>query len=220
MKLFVHYYSQWLPISFYTRIYTIFAVAQKLKIFGATVWGITRTSLKGNLDYLDEHRTIEHLPEMLSHCDYIVNVLPSTPNTLGLLNGNILKNCQKHGSVFINIGRGTIIKEADLLNALQQQWISGAILDVFEDEPLSAKSELWTLPQVILRYTSRLLTPIFRSYPISKLLIKYIISQVTISPHIAGVTRAQDVANFFARNYQRFIRNEELLNVVNLRDSY
>lgn len=127
----------------------IFAVAEKLKIFGATVWGITRTSLKEKLHYLDEHRTIAYLPEMLTHCDYIINVLPSTPNTIGLLNGNVLQSCKNRGSVFINIGRGTIIKDSDLLNALERQWISGAILDVFVEEPLSKENKLWTLPQVI-----------------------------------------------------------------------
>ncbi|XP_053998494.1 glyoxylate/hydroxypyruvate reductase A-like isoform X2 [Hylaeus anthracinus] len=166
------------------------SIGQKLKTFGATVWGITRTPLKEKLDYIDEHRTIESLPEMLTHCDYIVNVLPSTPNTIGLLNGNVLQNCKNRGSVFINIGRGTIINEVDLLNAIQQQWISGAILDVFEEEPLSKDSKLWSMPQV------------------------------TISPHISGVTRPQDVGRLFAENYQRFIKGETLLNTVNLQEAY
>ncbi|XP_017759899.1 PREDICTED: glyoxylate/hydroxypyruvate reductase A-like [Eufriesea mexicana] len=166
------------------------SIAEKLKIFGATVWGITRTSLKEKLDYLDEHRTIAYLSEILTHCDYIINVLPSTPNTIGLLNGNVLQNCRNRGSVFINIGRGTIIKDSDLLNALEQQWISGAILDVFVEEPLSKESKLWTLPQV------------------------------TISPHISGVTRAQDVVRFFIQNYQKYIKGETLLNVINLEEGY
>nr|XP_033336564.1 glyoxylate/hydroxypyruvate reductase A-like isoform X1 [Megalopta genalis] len=166
------------------------SIAEKLKVFGATVWGITRTQLKEKLDYLDEHRTIESLPEMLKQCDYIVNVLPSTPNTLGLLNGDMLQNCKDRGTVFINIGRGGIIKEADLVNAIQQRWISGAILDVFQKEPLPKDSKLWTLPQV------------------------------TISPHISGVTRPQDVAKFFTKNYQKFIDDKNLLNEVNFHVGY
>ncbi|CAK9817587.1 Glyoxylate/hydroxypyruvate reductase A [Anthophora quadrimaculata] len=166
------------------------SIAQKLKTFGATVWGMTRTPLKEKLDYLDEHRTIECLSEVLTNCDYIVNVLPSTNNTMGLLNGNVLRDCKNRGSVLINIGRGTIIKEVDLLNALQQQWILGAILDVFEEEPLPKESKLWTLPQV------------------------------TISPHISGVTRAQDVAQFFNENYQKFVKSQKLLNTVNVEEGY
>ena len=165
-------------------------IAQKLNAFGATVWGVTRTPLKEELCYIDEHRTIECLPEMLKNCDYIVNVLPSTPNTLGLLNGNVLENCKNRGSVLINIGRGTIIKETDLLHALQEEWIAGAVLDVFEEEPLLENSKLWTVPQV------------------------------TISPHISGVTRPEDVATFFAENYERFIKDEQLRNVLNLHDGY
>ncbi|XP_076229771.1 glyoxylate/hydroxypyruvate reductase A [Nomia melanderi] len=166
------------------------SIAQKLKVFGATTWGITRTQLKEKLNYLDEHRTIGSLPEVLKQCDYIVNVLPSTPNTLGLLNGNMLENCKDRGAVFINVGRSSIIKEVDLINAIQQQWISGAILDVFEKEPLPKDSKLWTLPHV------------------------------TLSPHISGVTRPQDVANFFAKNYQKFVKGEDLLNKVNLHEGY
>ncbi|XP_003695020.1 uncharacterized protein LOC100864050 isoform X1 [Apis florea] len=166
------------------------SIAEKLKIFGATVWGMSRTPLKENLNYLDEHRTTAYLSEILTNCDYIINVLPSTPNTLGLLNGNVLQSCQNRGSVFINIGRGTIIKETDLLHALEQQWILGAILDVFEEEPLSKKSKLWTLPQV------------------------------TISPHISGISRAQDVVKFFIQNYEKYIKGETLLNKVNLVEGY
>lgn len=50
--------------------------------------------------------------------------------------------------VFINIGRGNIITEVELVKALEQQWISGAILDVFETEPLPKNSILWSLPNV------------------------------------------------------------------------
>ncbi|KOC68674.1 Glyoxylate/hydroxypyruvate reductase A [Habropoda laboriosa] len=166
------------------------SIAQKLKTFGASVWGMTRTPLKEKLDYLDEHRTTECLPEMLTNCDYIINVLPSSKNTVGLLNGNVLQNCTNRGSILINIGRGTIIKEADLLNALKQQWILGAVLDVFEEEPLPKESKLWKLPQV------------------------------TISPHISGITRAQDVVQFFNENYQKFVKGEKLLNTVNVEEGY
>lgn len=50
--------------------------------------------------------------------------------------------------VFINVGRGNVIKEVELVQALKEKWITGAILDVFEVEPLSKDSELWTLPNV------------------------------------------------------------------------
>jgi len=88
------------------------------------------------------------LPDLLQNCDYIINVLPSTPDTVGLLNGDMLKHCAKKQSVFMNIGRGTVIKEEDLVTALNKGWLSAAILDVFETQPLPPSSSLWTMPQV------------------------------------------------------------------------
>lgn len=52
-------------------------------------------------------------------------------------------------TVFINIGRGSIILEEDLIQALKNKWLSAAILDVFNAEPLSIESELWNMEQVI-----------------------------------------------------------------------
>lgn len=118
---------------------------------------MTRTPLKEQLDYVDEHRTTDLLPDILKNCDYIINVLPSTKNTIGLLNGTILEHCKDHNAVFINIGRGTIIKETDLLNALEHKWISAAILDVFQEEPLPKHSKLWNLSNVRIIYINALL---------------------------------------------------------------
>lgn len=109
---------------------------------------MTRSVPNEELPYLDEHRTVEKLSDILENCDYIINVLPSTPNTVGLLNGNVLQRCKDKDTVFINIGRGSVIRESDLINALEQKWISGAILDVFEEEPLPKESKLWSFPQV------------------------------------------------------------------------
>ncbi|XP_012220868.1 glyoxylate/hydroxypyruvate reductase A-like [Linepithema humile] len=166
------------------------SIAQNLKLFGATIWGMTRTVPKEKLLYLDEHRTMDNLSDVLENCDYIINVLPSTQDTVGLLNGNVLQHCKAKDTVFINIGRGTIIGEADLITALEQKWISAAILDVFKEEPLSKESKLWSLPQV------------------------------TISPHNSGVTRAQDVAKLFATNYARYIKGESMLNTFDFNKGY
>jgi phosphoglycerate dehydrogenase-like enzyme len=94
------------------------------------------------------YRLNSDLPDLLQNCDYVINILPSTPDTTGLLNGDMLKHCAQKRSVFMNIGRSTVIKEEDLVNALNKGWLSAAILDVFETEPLCPSSALWTLPQV------------------------------------------------------------------------
>lgn len=123
-------------------------MAEKLKLFGATIWGMTRSIPKKKLPYLDEHRTMDSLSDILENCDYVINVLPATRDTIGLLNGNVLERCKGRNTVFMNVGRGSVIREADLINALEQKWISAAILDVCEKEPLPKESKLWSLPQV------------------------------------------------------------------------
>lgn len=111
---------------------------------------MTRAAPRETVPYVDEYRTAESLPDVLENCDYIINVLPSTRDTVGLLNGNILQHCKARGTVFVNVGRGSVIRGLDLINALEQEWISAAILDVFEEEPLPKESKLWGFPQVKL----------------------------------------------------------------------
>ncbi|KYQ52986.1 Glyoxylate/hydroxypyruvate reductase A [Trachymyrmex zeteki] len=166
------------------------SIAEKLKSFDATIWGMTRTVPKEKLLFLDQQRTVDNLPDILKNCDYIINVLPSTENTIGLLNGNVLEHCKDKNAVFINIGRGSIIRETDLINALEQKWISAAILDVFEIEPLPKESKLWSFPQV------------------------------TISPHNSGVTTAHNVTKLFATNYARYVNGESLINVFDFNKGY
>ncbi|XP_070152044.1 glyoxylate/hydroxypyruvate reductase A [Polyergus mexicanus] len=165
-------------------------MAEKLKLFGATIWGMTRSTSMEKLSYINEYRTVDDLQDILKNCDYIINILPSTQNTNGLLNGTVLQHCKAKNTVFINIGRGSVIKEADLINALEQKWISAAILDVFEKEPLPKESKLWNFPQV------------------------------TISPHISGVTVAHDVVEQFAANYVRYMKGENLINIFDFNKGY
>ncbi|XP_024874795.1 uncharacterized protein LOC112456474 [Temnothorax curvispinosus] len=166
------------------------SVAERLKLFGATIWGMTRTVPKENVPYLDEHRTVDDLPDILKNCDYVINIMPSTQDTVGLLNGNVLELCRGKNAVFINVGRSSVIKETDLVNALEQKWISAAILDVFEKEPLPKESKLWSLPQV------------------------------TVSPHNSAVTNSQDVAKLFATNYAKYINGESMINVFDFNKGY
>ncbi|XP_011861453.1 PREDICTED: glyoxylate/hydroxypyruvate reductase HPR3-like [Vollenhovia emeryi] len=166
------------------------SVAEKLKLFGATIWGLTRTVPKEKPPYLDEHRTADGLPDILKNCDYVINIMPSTQDTVGLLNGSVLEHCKGKSAVFINVGRGSVIKETDLINALEQKWISAAILDVFEKEPLPRESKLWGLPQV------------------------------TISPHNSAVVTPQNVAKLFAENYARYVNGESMINVFDFNKGY
>jgi phosphoglycerate dehydrogenase-like enzyme len=141
---------------------------------------------------VDEYTT--DLTYALQSGDYIVSVLPSTPETRGLLSNDVLSMASKEkgglSPVFINVGRGDVINEKSLLKALDEQWISGAILDVFEEEPLPTHSKLWSRSDVI------------------------------VSPHVSGLTQSSDVPKVFLTNYQRYIDGKELDFVVDWNKGY
>jgi phosphoglycerate dehydrogenase-like enzyme len=92
----------------------------------------------------------------------------------------------KSSAFLVNIARGEVCNENDLIRALEKKQIAGAALDVFEHEPLPADSPLWHLPNVF------------------------------ITPHISGLTRQYDerAAALFAENLRRYLTGEPLLNVV------
>ncbi|XP_069703492.1 glyoxylate/hydroxypyruvate reductase A-like isoform X2 [Periplaneta americana] len=167
-------------------------IAKTLKTFRARVWGMVRTMPNENKKspHIDEYRSSSDLPELLRNCDYIISVLPSTPDTIGLLNGEMLKHCAQKRAVLINIGRGSVVREEDLVNALNNGWLSAAILDVFEMEPLPASNALWTMPQV------------------------------KITPHVSGMTRPQDVALFFKDNLFKYRANKPLDGILDFEKGY
>jgi len=93
------------------------------------------------------HEVSTDLAQVLCAADIIVSVLPSTPQTRGLLDGNVLRSCGKD-KLFINVGRGDVISEESLLAAFEEGWLSLAALDVFAIEPLPPTSALWKHPAV------------------------------------------------------------------------
>lgn len=149
------------------------------KQMGMEVWVLSRQQ-RPEHSMFDAHRTPNQLPEFLQNCDYICSVLPSTPATRGLLAGDVLENCKERKSTLINVGRGDVIDEGSLAKAIKNNWISGAILDVFEKEPLPEDSILWSLPNVI------------------------------ITPHISGPSFSKPVADAFLENYQNYVEGKPL----------
>ena len=125
-------------------------VAKACKALNMTVWGVVRSEKREKESFVDHYMTVSQLSEALRSCDYVCNVLPSTPATKHLLSGSILESGKDKKPVFINIGRGDVISESSLVNALNRGWLSGAILDVFEVEPLPKESELWRMSQVVI----------------------------------------------------------------------
>ncbi len=121
--------------------------AKIAKAFGMRVLGVRHSGKQ--LEYVDEMYTIDELDMVLPNCDYVVVTLPLTKDTKHLFDSKKF-NLMKPSSFFINIGRGEIIVEGDLITALQNGIIAGAGLDVFEQEPLSVDNPLWELENVMI----------------------------------------------------------------------
>jgi len=91
----------------------------------------------------------DELDEFLKQCDILVNMLPLTPETKGILNAARL-DCLPHGAGLINVGRGAHVIETDLISALATGRLGGAVLDVLVEEPPPYDSSLWNHPRVLL----------------------------------------------------------------------
>jgi phosphoglycerate dehydrogenase-like enzyme len=132
-----------------------------------------------------------NLLNMLPACDYVVLLVPLTPDTYHMFNAEAFVR-MKPTAFFFNLGRGPVVDEAALIDALQRGQIAGAGLDVFEQEPLPAASPLWQMNNVI------------------------------ISPHVAGFTPHYDdrACDLFAQNLRRYLAGEPLLNLVEREKGY
>ncbi|MFN0195234.1 MAG: D-2-hydroxyacid dehydrogenase, partial [Planctomycetaceae bacterium] len=92
---------------------------------------------------------IDRLREMLAQSDVVVITLPGTPHTRELIGVNELAALPRHAWL-INVGRGAVIDESSLIQALRDGKLAGAALDVFTQEPLPAESPLWDLDNVLI----------------------------------------------------------------------
>ncbi|WJH34544.1 D-2-hydroxyacid dehydrogenase [Paenibacillus sp. CC-CFT747] len=114
------------------------AIAQKAKAFGMTVYGYNRSG--GDSPEYDVTLTgQEGLTRLLRESDYVVSLLPKTAETEKLLGLEQFQR-MKINAYFINMGRGEVVDESALIQALNEKWIAGAALDVFEEEPLPEDS--------------------------------------------------------------------------------
>ena len=99
--------------------------------------------------HFEEVLGADGLPLVLREADYVVLSCPLTPETEGLIGSPELR-AMKANAYLINIARGGLVVEPDLQKALQEKWIAGACLDVFEDEPLPPESPLWELENLVI----------------------------------------------------------------------
>jgi phosphoglycerate dehydrogenase-like enzyme len=162
-------------------------VCRTLRSAGLRAIGVSRRGRP--IDEADQVLPVDRLDEALPRADFLVLVLPLTDESRGLIDARRLALLPPHAWL-VNIGRGALVREADLVTTLREGAIGGAVLDVFEREPLPPDSPLWTLGNVI------------------------------VTPHLSGPDDVPLNAQRFLENYRRFRRGEPLEGVVDLERGY
>ncbi|PMS20034.1 glyoxylate/hydroxypyruvate reductase A [Trinickia dabaoshanensis] len=122
-------------------------VAKTLASLGLSVRGYSRgkKTLEGVATFAGESA----LPAFLDGLKLVINLLPSTPDTDGILNRDLF-DALAHGAYLVNLARGAHLVEADLMAALDSGRLAAATLDVFAQEPLSAEHPFWRMPRVTI----------------------------------------------------------------------
>jgi len=157
--------------------------ARLAKSFGMRLIGVGRTT-RDDPDF-GQIIASTNLASVLPEADYLLLIAPRTPMTEGLIGREAIALLKPSARV-INVGRGSIIDQAELRRALAEGRIAGAALDVFEKEPLAKDDPMWDTPNLL------------------------------VSPHMAGDYAGwrRDGAELFMENLRRWIAREPLLNVV------
>ena len=122
-------------------------IAERCRLLGMRVIGVSRHGAV--LPCLDEAHRAESLDELLPRADYVVMATPLTPETEGLLDASRLRR-MRAGAGLINVGRGATVDYDTMEVLLRSGHLSGAVIDVFEQEPLPADSPLWACPNLIV----------------------------------------------------------------------
>lgn len=163
---------------------------RRAKALGMTVLAVRENPDKGTSG-ADHVFAQSQLDDVLPKADYVVLCTPVTPATTGLINLARIQR-MKPDAYLINVGRGPLVVESDLVQALAKSMIAGAGLDVFDQEPLPPASPLWKLENVL------------------------------ITPHTAAVTERlwERHYRFIVENMKRFVSGGPLLNEVDKQRGY
>ncbi|GAA1061096.1 D-2-hydroxyacid dehydrogenase [Agromyces bracchium] len=164
-------------------------VARRLNALGASIIGCNRSGRP--VDFVDRVIPAAKIREVLYEVDAIVISLPETDATVNLIGRDVLSEVRL-GTTLVNVGRGTVVDERALLDAIRSGRIGFAALDVFANEPLAAESPFWDEPGVL------------------------------VSPHTAALSSREDqlIAELFAENATRLLDSRPLLNRVDTVDFY
>lgn len=162
-------------------------LAGTAKHFGMTVWGYTRGSETS--EQVDRYFHGDHLLKFAEGLDYLVVVLPRTKDTDKIVNADLLDALPPH-AVLVNVGRGNAVDESALVEALEQEKIAEAVLDVTEQEPLPEKHPFWTTPNLLLTF------------------------------HTSAMSYPEDITKVFIENYLRYIEGKPLKYQVDFERGY
>ncbi|HMU94952.1 MAG TPA: NAD(P)-dependent oxidoreductase, partial [Anaerolineales bacterium] len=162
-------------------------VARTAKFFGMTVRGYTFSS-EASSD-VDKYYHGNDLLEFAKGLDYLVNILPNTKDTHKIINADLLAALPPHALV-INVGRGPAVDEAALLEALSRQKVAGAVLDVYEKEPLPQDHPFWSTPNLHMTF------------------------------HTAALSLPEDLTRIFLENYNLYNEGKPLKYQVDFEKGY
>ncbi|GAE48325.1 D-3-phosphoglycerate dehydrogenase [Mesobacillus boroniphilus JCM 21738] len=165
-------------------------VARLAKAFNMKTIGVNRSGREA--EWADEIFTMDNYREAMPEADFIVSVMPSTNETRHFLDASDFE-IMKDTAVFINIGRGDLVKDDVLTAALQEKKIAHAYLDVFYEEPLIESHPFWTM------------------------------ENVTVTPHISSLTKNYLTRSFeiFKHNLHTYNKNSsDYLNVIDMDRGY
>ena len=121
--------------------------AKRFKAFDTTVYAVDICEPQSKV--YDKYFLLDNITEAISLADVIILTLPLTEQTKNMFDKKMFSHF-KSNAILVNIARGAIVNQNDLINALNNKQLYGAVLDVFETEPLQADSPLWDMPNVII----------------------------------------------------------------------
>jgi glyoxylate/hydroxypyruvate reductase len=162
-------------------------VAQKFAELGFVVkgWSNSEKSIPNVSTFAEK----DSLIAFLRNTDFLINILPFTESTENILDKNVFQTLKK-GAFLINVGRGEHLNENDLTEALTNEQLAGAYLDVFREEPLPQSHPFWTNPKI------------------------------SITPHIASITNLDSAAEQVVANFKAHVAGEKIQNTVSIKKGY
>ena len=162
-------------------------IARTARAFDMAVTGLSRSGRAAG--EFDSVLPVDRIGEFLPQCDHLVSTLPQTAETDDLLDARTLALLPA-SAVFVNVGRSNVVDDRALVEALQTGRLAGAVLDVFDEEPIPGDSPLWEAPNL------------------------------SITAHIAAVSHPSLIVPVFLDNYRRFIAGQPLRYLVDFAAGY